>query len=63
METKKPRIATDSRAQELSVHPSLSHSRSGLRLSKHYRDRAVPNEEGQYFLHPPNVLGWVTVLI
>ncbi|RAO68153.1 uncharacterized protein BHQ10_004165 [Talaromyces amestolkiae] len=45
METKKSPLTKDSRVQELSVPHSLSHSRSGLRLSKHYRDRAVPNEE------------------
>ncbi|KAF3406597.1 hypothetical protein DPV78_000290 [Talaromyces pinophilus] len=45
METKNSPIAKDSRVQELSAQHSLSHSRSGLRLSKHYRDRAVPNEE------------------
>lgn len=49
MEMKKSPVTKDSRVQELSVPHSLSHSRSGLRLSKHYRDRAVPNEEGECF--------------
>uniref|UniRef100_A0A093Y2A4 N-alpha-acetyltransferase 40 n=1 Tax=Talaromyces marneffei PM1 TaxID=1077442 RepID=A0A093Y2A4_TALMA len=56
METKKSPIAKDSRVQELSAQHSLSHSRSGLRLSKHYRDRAVPSEEELPLVERTNAL-------